>query len=228
MRVSVPAARYDTPEKVVDFYRQLNERVRALPGVERRRRARAAAGDDDRRLRPRRRRLRGIARARTPRATGRSSPTARSRRWARGWCAAAGSRRPTPRASQPVAVDQRDDGADLLDESGGRGRRPDSRRRRHERDPWVDRRRHRRRRAAQRRHRHREGEVLRAAQPVARRDRRQPDPRRLPGGADDRRSDGGRRRRCAIEIRELDPNIAGREHPSDDAKWWRRRWRRRG
>jgi putative ABC transport system permease protein len=34
MRVSVPAARYDTPEKVVDFYRQLNERVRALPAVE--------------------------------------------------------------------------------------------------------------------------------------------------------------------------------------------------
>ncbi|HEX8030868.1 MAG TPA: ABC transporter permease [Vicinamibacterales bacterium] len=34
MRVSVPAARYDTPEKVVDFYRRLNERVRALPGVQ--------------------------------------------------------------------------------------------------------------------------------------------------------------------------------------------------
>ena len=34
MRVSVPAAKYDTPEKVVDFYRGLNERVRALPGVE--------------------------------------------------------------------------------------------------------------------------------------------------------------------------------------------------
>jgi putative ABC transport system permease protein len=34
MRVSVPAARYDTPEKVVDFFRQLNDKVRALPGVE--------------------------------------------------------------------------------------------------------------------------------------------------------------------------------------------------
>jgi putative ABC transport system permease protein len=34
MRVSVPTARYDTPEKVVDFYRQLNEKVRALPGVQ--------------------------------------------------------------------------------------------------------------------------------------------------------------------------------------------------
>ena len=34
MRVSVPAARYDTPEKVVDFYRQLNEKVRGLPGVQ--------------------------------------------------------------------------------------------------------------------------------------------------------------------------------------------------
>ncbi len=34
MRVSVPNARYDTPQKVVDFYRQLNERVRALPGVQ--------------------------------------------------------------------------------------------------------------------------------------------------------------------------------------------------
>jgi putative ABC transport system permease protein len=34
MRVSVPQARYDTPEKVIDFYRRLNERVRALPGVQ--------------------------------------------------------------------------------------------------------------------------------------------------------------------------------------------------
>ena len=34
MRVSVPAARYDTPEKVIEFYRRLNERVRALPGVQ--------------------------------------------------------------------------------------------------------------------------------------------------------------------------------------------------
>jgi putative ABC transport system permease protein len=34
MRVSVPPARYDTAEKVVDFYRILNERVRALPGVQ--------------------------------------------------------------------------------------------------------------------------------------------------------------------------------------------------
>jgi predicted permease len=34
LRVSVPNARYDTPEKVIDFYRRLNERVRALPGVQ--------------------------------------------------------------------------------------------------------------------------------------------------------------------------------------------------
>jgi putative ABC transport system permease protein len=34
MRVSIPQARYDTPEKVVAFYRQLVERVRALPGVQ--------------------------------------------------------------------------------------------------------------------------------------------------------------------------------------------------
>jgi predicted permease len=34
MRVSIPQAKYDTPEKVVDFYRQLNTRVRALPGVQ--------------------------------------------------------------------------------------------------------------------------------------------------------------------------------------------------
>lgn len=34
MRVSVPAAKYDTPEKVVDFFRQLNDRVRAVPGVQ--------------------------------------------------------------------------------------------------------------------------------------------------------------------------------------------------
>jgi predicted permease len=34
MRVAVPAARYDTPEKVVDFYRQLTDKVRGLPGVQ--------------------------------------------------------------------------------------------------------------------------------------------------------------------------------------------------
>ncbi len=34
MRVSVPAARYDTPEKTVNFFRELNSRVRALPGVQ--------------------------------------------------------------------------------------------------------------------------------------------------------------------------------------------------
>jgi predicted permease len=34
MRVSVPPGRYDTPEKVVDFFRVLNERVRAVPGVQ--------------------------------------------------------------------------------------------------------------------------------------------------------------------------------------------------
>jgi predicted permease len=33
LRVSVPLAKYDTPERVVDFYRQLNERIRAIPGV---------------------------------------------------------------------------------------------------------------------------------------------------------------------------------------------------
>jgi putative ABC transport system permease protein len=34
LRISVPNARYDTPERVIDFYRTLNERVRALPGVQ--------------------------------------------------------------------------------------------------------------------------------------------------------------------------------------------------
>ena len=34
MRVALPQTRYDSPEKVVDFYRQLVERVRTLPGVE--------------------------------------------------------------------------------------------------------------------------------------------------------------------------------------------------
>ncbi|MFA5909772.1 MAG: ABC transporter permease [Vicinamibacterales bacterium] len=34
MRLSIPAARYDSPEKVVDFYRRLMERVRTVPGVE--------------------------------------------------------------------------------------------------------------------------------------------------------------------------------------------------
>jgi putative ABC transport system permease protein len=34
MRVAVSAAKYETPEQVVDFYRQLVSRVEALPGVE--------------------------------------------------------------------------------------------------------------------------------------------------------------------------------------------------
>jgi predicted permease len=33
MRLSIPEARYDTPEKVVEYYRQLVERVRQTPGV---------------------------------------------------------------------------------------------------------------------------------------------------------------------------------------------------
>jgi putative ABC transport system permease protein len=34
LRVGVPAARYDTPEKVIAFYRQAADRLRSLPGVE--------------------------------------------------------------------------------------------------------------------------------------------------------------------------------------------------
>jgi predicted permease len=34
LRLAVPTQRYDTPQKVVSFYRQLNERIRALPGVQ--------------------------------------------------------------------------------------------------------------------------------------------------------------------------------------------------
>ena len=77
--------RYAKPESVVALYRSLLERVRGLPGVR-------AAGlvrslplaTVDRRLGAGRRGIRRAAGPRTPRATGRSSPTARSRRSANG------------------------------------------------------------------------------------------------------------------------------------------------
>ena len=63
MRVSVPAARYDTPEKVVELLSAAErEGARVARRAVGRLRARAAAGDDHRRLRSRRRRLPGIAR----------------------------------------------------------------------------------------------------------------------------------------------------------------------
>jgi predicted permease len=34
MRVAIPAARYQTPNQVIDFYKQLVDRVKTLPGVE--------------------------------------------------------------------------------------------------------------------------------------------------------------------------------------------------
>jgi predicted permease len=34
MRVAISAAKYDSPERVVDFYRELADRIRALPGIE--------------------------------------------------------------------------------------------------------------------------------------------------------------------------------------------------
>jgi putative ABC transport system permease protein len=34
MRVAIPAARYESPDQVINFYKQLVDRVRALPGVE--------------------------------------------------------------------------------------------------------------------------------------------------------------------------------------------------
>ena len=213
MRVSVPTARYDTPEKVVDFYRQLNEKVRALPGVQ-------SAGF-----------VRVLPLATTIGDYGldvegfQESPGDNAKGdWqiaTDGAFEAMGARLLrgrwfTPTDTRAIASrrrDQRNDGAHLLEESRGRGRRADQRRRRHE-APVGDRRRHGRRRAAQRRDRHRQGEVLRAAQPVAHRDRRQPDSRRLPRGPHDRRSDGGRRRgahrRSARSIRTFRSRTSGR------------------
>ncbi len=182
MRVSVPAARYDTPEKVVDFYRQLNDKVRALPGVQSAGFVRVlplatTIGDFGLDVEGFEERPGANAKGDWQIATDGSFEAMGSRLLRGRWF--------TPADTDGVAAGhrhQRDDGANLLEESGGRGRRPDSRRQ-HE-EPVGDGGRHGRRRAPQRRHRHRQGEVLRAARAVARRHRRQPDPRRVPRGAD--------------------------------------------
>ena len=228
MRVSVPTARYDTPEKVVELLSAADRaRARAARRAVSGRRARAAAGDDDRRLRSRRRGLRGSARARTRRAIGRSSSDGafeamgtrlmRGRWFTRGRHDASRSR--SPSINETMARTYWKDPDDAV---GGRIRVGGMT------QPVGHRRRHRRRRAAQRRHRHREGEVLRAAQPVARRHRRQPHPQRVRRRAHGGRSAGAGRRRCAREIRATRSEPSGREHPSDDGSRRRRRWRRRG
>ena len=170
MRVALPQASYANPEQVVEFYQRLVDRVRHAAGRARgRRRALAAARLDDRRLRPARRGLRPAAGHATRKATGRSSPTATSRRWASVSCAAAASRRPTQPSAQLVALDQRGDGARYWAGRDPHRRAPQDRRR--PEAPMDHRRRHRRRRAPQRHHRSRQGEVLRSAHAVAHVDR---------------------------------------------------------
>ena len=90
---------------------RLLDRVAQLPGVQHgRRRALAAARIDDRRLRACRSKATCRRRGRARRATGRSSPTVISRRWANGSCAGVVHR--GDRHRRPAGgADQRGDGA---------------------------------------------------------------------------------------------------------------------
>ena len=200
----MPTARYDTPERVVSFYRELLARVRALPGVE-------AAGV-----------VRVLPLATTigdygldvegyeerPGADAKGdwqivsdgAFEAMGTRLVRGrWFTAADTSE-----SQPVAVVNETLARLYFKDGNAVGGR--AARRQHE-EPLGRRRRHRRRRAAQRRHGTGEGEVLHPAQPVARRHWRQSRPQRLHRGR------GPRATRCRLaaavrgEVRALDPTL---------------------
>ena len=105
MRVALPQTSYPST-RTGRVLLSANGRSRATAAGRsgRRRGARAAARFDDRRLRARRSRVTFRRPAPTPRATGRSSPTATSRRWASGSFAAVASRRLTRANSMLVAL----------------------------------------------------------------------------------------------------------------------------
>ncbi|MFN7978723.1 MAG: FtsX-like permease family protein [Vicinamibacterales bacterium] len=97
LRLSLPATRYATSERVTDAYRRVIDDLRGLPGVTAAGLVRAlplatTIGD----WAWTSRRATRNSRAATPRATGRSSAMARSRRWAYAYSTDAPSPPPTP------------------------------------------------------------------------------------------------------------------------------------
>ena len=165
MRLAIPQTRYDTPEKVVDYYRRLMDRVRAVPGVQAAGVVRAlplatSIGDF------------GLDVEGFEEAPGRNAKgdwqiasdgafEAMGTRLTRGrWFNAADTS-----AAQPVAVVNETLARTYWsDPELGAGRTHS--RRQHE-ESMGHRGRHRRRRASQRCHRNREREVLCSTQPVA-------------------------------------------------------------
>ena len=206
------------------FYRQVLERVRALPGVkDRGAPAPAAPGRADRRLGAGRGRLRGDAR---PEREGRLA--GRLGRGAGGAGRAARARpllhRRRHRGLRAGGARERDHGAHVLARTGrARGPHPPGLERG---APLGDRGGHRRRRAPQRRDRAHQGEVLPAPRPV-------PPLHRLRPAHDEPRPAHGRRSRAARgpaqgrRARDR-PERPGGGGAADDARSWRARSPRRG
>ena len=169
MRLALPAAQYDTPEKVIGFYDRLLADVRGSAGRRSRRAPPAAAARDaDRRLGPDDRGLSAAAgRQHARRLAGRDRGRP-SKRSASVSSAAAALAADDTAGARGRRARQRIDGREVLARAGpARPALPAGR----TRSPVDHGRRHRRQRAAQRRHRGDQAEVLPRVRSVAPLDR---------------------------------------------------------